>query len=154
MSPGARAASGQRGLLHPVVLDADGWILDGRNRYATCELARVEPRFETYDGDDPAGYALAANIQRRNLTKGQQAMTPRSPSSSVSAAGDEPDQVAMSTVLLTAELLEAAFPGWTVRPGLMWSAHWESADRWTTRDVMAPTADQLASRLQAIAEEA
>jgi ParB-like chromosome segregation protein Spo0J len=63
----------QRGLLHPIVLDADGRILDGRNRYAACELAGVEPRFETYDGADPAGYALAANIQRRSLTKGQQA---------------------------------------------------------------------------------
>jgi hypothetical protein len=32
------------------------------------------PDFVTYDGDDPAGYALACNIQRRSLTKGQVAM--------------------------------------------------------------------------------
>jgi hypothetical protein len=32
------------------------------------------PDFVTYDGDDPAGYALACNIQRRSLTKGQAAM--------------------------------------------------------------------------------
>ena len=63
-----------RGLLQAIVRDNDGLILDGRNRLAACEIAGVEPRFETYDGDDPAGYALAANIVRRNLTKGQVAM--------------------------------------------------------------------------------
>ncbi len=64
----------ERGLLQPIVLDAEGRILDGRNRYAACEMASVEPRFETYDGDDPDGYALAVNIARRHLTKGKQAM--------------------------------------------------------------------------------
>lgn len=64
----------ERGLLQPIVLDAEGRILDGRNRYAACELANVEPSFETYDGDDPDGYALAVNIARRHLTKGQIAM--------------------------------------------------------------------------------
>lgn len=64
----------ERGLLQPIVLDPDGRILDGRNRYAACDLAGVEPDFVTYDGDDPAGYALAVNIARRHLTKGQQAM--------------------------------------------------------------------------------
>jgi ParB-like chromosome segregation protein Spo0J len=63
-----------RGLLHPIVLDGEGRILDGRNRFAACELAGIEPIFSTYDGGDPDGYALAVNIQRRNLTKGQQAM--------------------------------------------------------------------------------
>lgn len=63
-----------RGQLQPIVLDADGRIIDGRNRLAACELAGVEPEFSTYDGDDPGGYALAVNIARRHLTKGQQAM--------------------------------------------------------------------------------
>ncbi len=52
----------------------EGRILDGRNRHAACLIAGVEPTFTTYDGDDPAGYALAVNIQRRNLTRGQRAM--------------------------------------------------------------------------------
>jgi hypothetical protein len=64
----------ERGLLHPVALDSDGRVLDGRNRLAACERAGIEPSFTTYDGDDPGGYALAVNLQRRNLTKGQQAM--------------------------------------------------------------------------------
>jgi ParB-like chromosome segregation protein Spo0J len=64
----------ERGLLHEIVLDTEGRVLDGRNRLAACEIAGYEPLFTTYTRDDPAGYALAANIQRRNLTKGQIAM--------------------------------------------------------------------------------
>lgn len=64
----------QRGLLQPIVLDSRGRVLDGRNRLAACDLAGVVPNFETYDGDDPEGFALAVNTQRRNLTKGQRAM--------------------------------------------------------------------------------
>jgi hypothetical protein len=64
----------QRGLLQPIVLDAEGRVLDGRNRLAACELAGVEPRFVAYDGDDPDGYAAAVNLTRRHLNKGQRAM--------------------------------------------------------------------------------
>lgn len=63
-----------RGQLQPIVLDSDGRILDGRNRFAACKLADVEPKFSTYEGDDPDGYALAVNISRRHMTKGQQAI--------------------------------------------------------------------------------
>lgn len=63
-----------RGQLQPIVLDSDGRILDGRNRFQACKLAKVEPKFDTYDGDDPDGYALAVNISRRHMTKGQQAL--------------------------------------------------------------------------------
>jgi len=62
------------GLLHPIVLDADGRILDGRNRFAACRAGGVEPTFTTYAGDDPDGYALSVNLARRNLSKGQRAM--------------------------------------------------------------------------------
>lgn len=64
----------ERGLLHPIVLDVDGCVLDGRNRLAACEMAKVQPTFISYDGDDPAAYVLSANIERRHLSKGQQAM--------------------------------------------------------------------------------
>jgi hypothetical protein len=74
----------QRGQLHPIVLDDQGRILDGRNRHAACLIAGVEPRFETYSGDDPDGYALSVNIARRHLTKGQQAMIIASAGNSVS----------------------------------------------------------------------
>jgi hypothetical protein len=64
----------QRGLIHPIVLDIDGQLLDGRNRLAACRLVDVEPQFETFNGSDPGGYALSANLSRRHLTKAQQAM--------------------------------------------------------------------------------
>jgi ParB-like chromosome segregation protein Spo0J len=64
----------ERGQLQPIVLDSEGRILDGRNRYAACQMAGVEPAFETYGGNDPSGYALAVNIARRNLTTGARAV--------------------------------------------------------------------------------
>jgi ParB-like chromosome segregation protein Spo0J len=38
----------ERGLLQPVVLDAEGRVLDGRNRLAACGKAGVKPDFVTY----------------------------------------------------------------------------------------------------------
>jgi plasmid maintenance system antidote protein VapI len=35
-----------------------------------CEIAGVEPQFETYEGDDADGYAYATNRRRRNLRVG------------------------------------------------------------------------------------
>ncbi|OII62190.1 plasmid replication/partition related protein [Streptomyces sp. CC53] len=64
----------EHGLDHPVVLDAAGRVLDGKNRLRACEIAGVEPVFITYEGDDTRRYVLSANKQRRNLTKGQLAM--------------------------------------------------------------------------------
>jgi hypothetical protein len=63
-----------RGLRHPIVLDSEGRVLDGRNRLAACELARVKPTFETYDGEDPEELAWGDNVRRRNLTKAQMAV--------------------------------------------------------------------------------
>lgn len=60
-----------RGLLHPVVLDTESRVLDGRNRLAACDRAGVKATATVYDGPDPDGYALAVNIERRNITKGQ-----------------------------------------------------------------------------------
>ena len=63
------------GLLYPIVLDADGTLIDGRNRLRACQIAGVAPSFTTLDGRDPVAYILSANIGRRNLTKSQRAMT-------------------------------------------------------------------------------
>lgn len=64
----------ENGQLHPVILDREGRVLDGKNRLRACEIAGVAPQFATYDGDTPAAYALTVNLRRRNLTKGQMAM--------------------------------------------------------------------------------
>jgi ParB/RepB/Spo0J family partition protein len=62
------------GLIHPIVIDADGALVDGRNRIAACQIAGVEPQFTSLNGHDPVAYILSANINRRNLTKSQRAM--------------------------------------------------------------------------------
>lgn len=62
------------GLLQPIVLDADGTLIDGRNRLAACATAGVKPRFAKLNGHDPTAYILASNVLRRHLTQGQRAM--------------------------------------------------------------------------------
>jgi N6-adenosine-specific RNA methylase IME4 len=63
-----------QGLLHPVVLDDQGRVLDGRNRLEACKIAQVEPAFATYTGDDPLGFVISENVRRRHLTASQRAM--------------------------------------------------------------------------------
>lgn len=62
------------GLLHPIVLDAEGVVIDGRNRLAACKLAGIEPTFTSLNGHDPVAFILSANVQRRQMSKGQVAM--------------------------------------------------------------------------------
>ncbi|MEU1090761.1 ParB N-terminal domain-containing protein [Streptomyces sp. NPDC005892] len=65
----------REGLHEPIVRDADGVLLDGRNRLAACELAGVEPRFITYSGTTgPEHLILGSNLRRRHISKGQRAM--------------------------------------------------------------------------------
>ena len=65
------AAHGQ---VYPIMVDADGMLLDGRNRLAACKLAGVEPKIETWSGDRPEDYILSVNVHRRHISKGAQAM--------------------------------------------------------------------------------
>lgn len=68
------------GLLEPIVL-LDGFVLDGRNRLRACELADVDPRFETWttgetwdpNGMTPTEWVVSHNLHRRHLTTGQRA---------------------------------------------------------------------------------
>jgi hypothetical protein len=66
------------GLRNPIVLvrlEDKSLILDGRNRFAACQRAEVEPTFVFYEGDDLAQYVIDTNTTRRNLTTGQRAMS-------------------------------------------------------------------------------
>jgi ParB-like chromosome segregation protein Spo0J len=66
-----------RGLQEPIIL-YEGKILDGRNRYRACVDAGVEIKLplkiKTYDGKDPVGLVLTANLHRRHLDAGQRAV--------------------------------------------------------------------------------
>jgi ParB-like chromosome segregation protein Spo0J len=44
----------ERGLLQPIVLDAEGRVLDGRNRLKACELAGVKPTFRNLTARTPS----------------------------------------------------------------------------------------------------
>jgi len=62
------------GLLHPIVLDESGMLIDGRNRFEACRRAGIEPKCETLNGQDPVAFILSQNDKRRHMTKGQRAM--------------------------------------------------------------------------------
>jgi hypothetical protein len=64
----------ENGLNNPIVLDGEGRILDGRNRWAACEMAGVTPETVVFDGDDVAAFVLSQNVARRHMSTGAQAM--------------------------------------------------------------------------------
>lgn len=51
----------------------DGMILDGRNRFLACAKAGVKPKFRDYRGDNPLGFVLSLNLERRHLDQSQRA---------------------------------------------------------------------------------
>jgi len=63
----------QNGLIEPIVLYEEK-ILDGRNRYLACGEAGVKPHYEYYKGNEPVGYVISKNVQRRHLNGSQKAM--------------------------------------------------------------------------------
>ena len=48
----------------------EGKILDGRNRWAACQIAGVEPKTKEYTGDEPTAFAVSMNDRRRHMNKG------------------------------------------------------------------------------------
>lgn len=58
----------KNGQLVPVWL-YEGKILDGRNRWAACKIAGVEPTTKEYTGDEPTAFAVSLNDRRRHMGK-------------------------------------------------------------------------------------
>lgn len=58
----------KNGQLVPVWL-YEGKILDGRNRWAACKIASVEPKTKEYTGDEPTAFAVSLNDRRRHMGK-------------------------------------------------------------------------------------
>jgi ParB-like chromosome segregation protein Spo0J len=63
-------ANGQR---NPIVMH-EGKILDGRNRYAACVMADIDPIEVPFKGKDALSYVLSTNLHRRHLSTSQRAM--------------------------------------------------------------------------------
>lgn len=61
------------GLRQPIILH-EGMILDGGNRYRACVEADVEPVFVDFDGGNLISFVLSANLHRRHMSAGQQAV--------------------------------------------------------------------------------
>jgi DNA modification methylase len=64
------------GLAEPI-LTYDGQILDGRNRYKACQLAKVQPRFVPADCDsdeEALSLVMSLNLHRRHLNESQRAI--------------------------------------------------------------------------------
>ena len=62
------------GLQNPIVL-YNGQILDGRNRFLACKIAKVKPRFVEWDGKGtPTEWVISENLIRRHLTSSQRAV--------------------------------------------------------------------------------
>ena len=89
------------GLNHPIVVDKDGLVIDGRNRDRACEIAGIEPTTVLFEGDDPRAYIVASNIARRHMSKGQQAMA-------VAMVYPEPEKTTHGKKSKTKLLLETA----------------------------------------------
>lgn len=63
-----------RGLQQPLTIWHDGALLDGRNRLLACYETCQEVTIERYDGSDPVGFSISANLHRRHLNAGQKAI--------------------------------------------------------------------------------
>ncbi len=66
--------NGQR---EDAVLWRDGgveYLLDGRNRLRACEKEGITPTFTHYKGEDPYGFVVDLNLNRRHLDESQRAM--------------------------------------------------------------------------------
>lgn len=62
------------GLQNSIVLH-EGQILDGRNRWLACKIAKVKPTFIEWKGQgSPVAWVISENLVRRHLTSSQRAV--------------------------------------------------------------------------------
>lgn len=62
----------ENGQLEPIWVDAEGTLLDGRNRLAACQMVGVEPHFAMYTGEDIDAFIVSKNEHRRHLSQKEQ----------------------------------------------------------------------------------
>lgn len=57
----------------PIIL-YDGKILDGRNRQKAADEIGLKPFYQDYQGNDPLGFVIRHNLNRRHLNESQRAI--------------------------------------------------------------------------------
>jgi len=62
------------GVLFPIIVDADGLIVDGRHRWQACQELGINPPIEPLGDRDPYAVALSANVETKPMSSGQRAM--------------------------------------------------------------------------------
>lgn len=62
------------GQLEAIIIDAEGRVLDGRNRWRACRAIGVVPQTDAFTGGDPVAFVLSKNLYRRHLDESQRAM--------------------------------------------------------------------------------
>ncbi len=62
----------ENGLLEPIWMYEDR-ILDGRNRFRACQEVGVTPDIREYTGDNPLGFVISLNLNRRHLNEAARA---------------------------------------------------------------------------------
>jgi hypothetical protein len=78
-------------------------ILDGRNRWLAAQAAGVDCPTRVYAGDDPIGFVISLNINRRHLSTSQRAMIAAQLASLKD--GQRADEVAGTSIEVAARLL-------------------------------------------------
>lgn len=63
----------KNGLIDPIIM-YEGAILDGRHRHIACARAKVQPRYEDFQGTDALSFVISKNLSRRHLDESQRAM--------------------------------------------------------------------------------
>jgi len=52
----------------------EGQILDGRNRFKACRMAKRQPWFEPWEGSDRVAFVVSINLRRRRPNESQRAI--------------------------------------------------------------------------------
>ena len=92
-----------KGVAEPIWL-YDGQVLDGRNRYRACEQLGIACPTRDYTGDDPVGFVVSMNLQRRHLDESQRGMV--AARLATMRQGERTDLVEISTKLSQAKAAE------------------------------------------------
>lgn len=83
---------GQNGQRNVITL-FEGKILDGVHRYKACLKLNMEPKVRVYNGPDPLGFAVSANLKRRHLNESQRALI----AAQLSGSKNEPSSAQRTT---------------------------------------------------------